>query len=70
MTQDEVRYINDKKFVDEFNEYRDKEQAKGIKESRIKEAFAKRKKVCVLTIYRRIKFVEDYERRNGNDITA
>ena len=70
MTQNEVRYINDKKFVDEFNEYRSKEQAKGIKESRIKEAFAKRKKVCVLTIYRRIKFVEDYERRNGNNITA
>lgn len=62
MTQDEVRYINDKKFVDEFNEYRSKEQAKGIKESRIKEAFAKRKRVCVVTIYRRIKFVEEYEK--------
>lgn len=66
MTQDEVRYINDKKFVTEFNEYRDKEQAKGVKESRIKEAFAKRKRVCVVTIYRRIKFVEEYEQKTKN----
>lgn len=61
MTQDEVKYINYKKFVDEFNGFCKTQQGKGVLTG-IKEAFAQKKRVSIASIYRRIKFVEEYEK--------
>ena len=70
MTRDEVRYIRLKKFVDEFNRYRQAQEANGVGITAIKDTFARKKKIAVITIGRRIKDLEEYEQRNNADQRA
>lgn len=68
MTNEEIKYINFKKFCDELEKYKADQQRKGVM-SNIVPSFAKKKKVCLLTIYRRQKFVREYEQRTGRNST-
>lgn len=69
MTQDEAKFIQEKKLADEFYEFKRQMMAKGVLSCHV-QLFASKKGYNAQTIYRKLKRVKDHERRTGDNAVA